>query len=214
MTPQAKTPKAKTPKAKMPKAKMPRAMTQKERRFVAEYLVDLNATKAAKRAGYETSRYAASRLARRADVAAAIADAIAARRLRAQLTADRVLQEYARIAFADIRRIADFGSGHLKVHDGSLMEDDDAAAIAQVTPAAGGKGGVRVKLYDKKSALDAIARHLGLFGAPRTHGQQPPGVTTLVDPRLAAQQARLILRERLAKLVANGNDSGNGNGAT
>lgn len=188
-----------------------KTMTPRERRLIEEYLVDLNANQAAKRAGYAKRPHDLSQRLKRPDIAAAIEAGIAARRLRTQLTADRVLQEYARIAFADIRRIADFGSGYLKVRDESEMSDDDAAAIAQVTPATGGKGGVRVKLYDKKAALDAIARHLGLFSAPRARYQQPPGTPPLNDDRLAARQARAILRARLAKLVGNGSGNG-GNG--
>ena len=198
------------------------AMTARERRFVEEYLVDLNARQAMRRAGYSPSTNQTEVMSRPL-VAAAIEDGIAARRRRTLLTADRVLLEYARIAFADIRRIADFGSGHLKVRDDGTMSDDDAAAIAQLTPAPGGKG-VRVKLYDKKAALDAIARHLGLFARPNAH-QQLHGMPPLGDTRPAAQDARAILRERLARLAAeaagegpgtpgNGKaDGGNGNGA-
>lgn len=189
------------------------ALTARERRFVEEYLVDLNARQAMRRAGYAPSTNQ-TEVMNRPPVAAAIEEGIAARRRRTLLTADRVLQEYARIAFADIRRIADFGSGHLKVRDHGEMSDDDAAAIAQVTPAPGGKG-VRVKLYDKKAALDAIARHLGLFARPNAH-QQLHGMPPLGDARLAAQDARAILRERLARLAGEAEDAGDapdGNGS-
>jgi phage terminase small subunit len=188
-------------------ASTPKPLTENERRFVEEYLVDLDPAQAAKRAGYPKAPGSTLGVRRRPHVVAAIEAAIAARRLRTQLTADRVLQEYARIAFADIRRIADFGSGHLKVRDGADLSDDDAAAIAQLVPAPGGRRGVRVKLYDKKSALDALARHLGLFtarGSPL--GPAPP--TPELDLRRPAQEARALLRERLAKLAQNGSGAG------
>lgn len=183
-------------------------MTKLQRRLVEEYVIDLNGAQAAKRAGYARRPGGLARLLRRPDIAAAIAEAIETRAVRARLSADRVLQEYARIAFADIRRIADFGSGELKVRQGAELSDDDAAAIAEVTPA-GRNGGVRVKLHDKKAALDAIARHLGLFGPPGIR-QHPPGTPPPKDETLAAQDARAILSERLARLAANGSGGGNG----
>jgi phage terminase small subunit len=175
-------------------------MTAEEQRFVTEYLVDFNEKQAARRALYPVDLRYAWRVMKRPAVAAAIDKELAKRRLRAQLTADRVLQEYARIAFADIRRIADFGSGHLKVREGGEMSDDDAAAIAQVTPATRG-GGARVRLYDKKAALDAIARHLGLFSPPSKRHPQTDDTALPEDKRHAGNDARLMLRQRLEKLI-------------
>lgn len=78
-----------------------------------------------------------------------------------------MLQEYARIAFADPRHIADWKDGELHVKTSGDLSEADAAPISEIV--AGSSGGpVRVKLYDKKAALDAIARYLGMFPlAPR-----------------------------------------------
>ena len=68
-------------------------LSTKQRRFVEEYLVDLNGTQAAIRAGYSprTARQIASENLSKPDIADAIAEAQAARSQRTQITADRVL---------------------------------------------------------------------------------------------------------------------------
>lgn len=106
-------------------------LTPKQARFVAEYLIDLNATQAAVRAGY-SARTAASqgaRLLKHGAVARAVHTAQQARAVRTEITQDRVLQELARIAFFDIRR--------LYREDGSMkdpceLDADTAAALASI----------------------------------------------------------------------------------
>lgn len=85
------------------------ALTPKQQRFVDEYLVDLNATQAAIRSGY-SRRSAAEQghdLLRKPQVAAAVQAGQAARAERTGITADRVLTELARIAFADHRQLVE-----------------------------------------------------------------------------------------------------------
>jgi phage terminase small subunit len=117
------------------------------------------------------------------------------RAARLGITPERVLQEYARIAFADLRRIVDWGPGGLALKNPESLSDEDVAPISEV--ASGGVGrNCRIKLYDKKSALDAIARHLGMF-ARAAH--RPGGV-----PDAVAEDAREVLARRLARLAAGG----------
>ncbi|HEY3910403.1 MAG TPA: terminase small subunit [Stellaceae bacterium] len=122
---------------------------------------------------------------------------IAARAARLGVTPERVLREYARIAFADLRRVADWGPDGLVLKTPGMLSDADAAAISEITPAAGGSGSYRVKLYDKKAALDAIARHLGMF-------VQPPRPPEDGAPADLAEDAREVLARRLARLAAGG----------
>lgn len=135
-------------------------MTDKQQRFCEEYMVDLNATQAAIRAGYspQTAEQIGYQLLQKTSVCAEIARLQAAQSARTGITADRVLREYARIAFAALPDVAD--------ENGALRSDlspDDAAAIqsfkVKVTDA-----GVEqeVKLHDKLHALDALAKHLGI----------------------------------------------------
>jgi phage terminase small subunit len=174
-------------------------MTPLQRRFVDEYLVDLNATQAAIRAGYAKTGANGQgyHLRRKPEVAAAIRQAMAERQERTRITADRVLREYARIAFADIRRLTGWGPDGILLRPHTEVSEDDAAAIAElVVGSAKQGGGARLKLHDKKSALDMLARHLGLLGRPG-----PDGAAALVDP---ARELELEegARERLARRLA------------
>jgi phage terminase small subunit len=84
-------------------ARRPHELTDRQRRFIDEYLIDLNATRAAVRAGY-APRHAdavASRIRRKPEIAAAIAQAQEERSQRTRVSADRVVEELARLAFAD-----------------------------------------------------------------------------------------------------------------
>jgi phage terminase small subunit len=138
-------------------------MTPKQQIFVREYLIDLNATQAALRAGYRPgyARRACFVLLPKPEVAAAVASGMAARARRTEIDAERVLLEYARIAFADMRRLAAWGKDGVALREHTEITDDDAAAIVELSRT--GKNGGRIKLHDKRAALDAIARHLGVF---------------------------------------------------
>lgn len=139
-------------------------MTDKQQRFCEEYMIDLNATQAAIRAGYspQTAEQIGYQLLQKTSVFNEIARLQAAQSIRTGITADRILREYARIAFASLPAVAD--------EYGALQADlspDDAAAIqsvkVKVTDSSIEK---EVKLYDKLHALDVIAKHLGI-AAPR-----------------------------------------------
>lgn len=143
----------------------------REHRFVDEYLVDLDSKHAAIRAGYKKSgARTASRLLARPVIARAIAAAMAERSRRTGITPERVLDELARIAFVDWRKLASWGPDDASVLPSRDMSADETAAIATVT---GGKSGrVAVATYDKKRALDVLARILGLrIDPPKTAGR-------------------------------------------
>ncbi|WP_213469940.1 terminase small subunit, partial [Paenibacillus dendritiformis] len=80
------------------------ALTAKQKAFVQEYLIDLNATQAAIRAGYsaKTARKIGQENLTKPDIQKAIQEAMDARAKRTEITADRVLQELAKIGFANI----------------------------------------------------------------------------------------------------------------
>lgn len=87
-------------------------LTDKQQRFVEEYLVDLNATQAAIRAGYsaKTAGQQGERLLKNVEVQSAVSAAQQARSKRTNITADRVLQELAKIGFSDIRKAVQWGA--------------------------------------------------------------------------------------------------------
>lgn len=137
-------------------------MTKKQKRFVEEYLIDLNATQAAIRAGYSpaTAKEIGCENLTKPNISAAISQAMAERSRRTGINQDRVLQELARIGFAKITDVVDPDTARIR----SDASDDDLACIQSIKIKPNEFGTEReVKLYDKKSALVDIGKHLGLF---------------------------------------------------
>lgn len=137
-------------------------MTKKQKRFVEEYLIDLNATQAAIRAGYSphTAKDIGCENLAKPNIAAAISQAMAERSRRTGINQDRVLQELARIGFAKITDVVDPETAKV-LPDAS---EDDLACIQSIKIKPNEFGTEReVKLYDKKSALVDLGKHLGLF---------------------------------------------------
>ncbi len=170
-------------------------LSPKQRRFVDEYLLDMNATAAARRAGYgersaSTNGYG---FLQRANVAAAIEARLAERRARLQVTAERVIAELARIAFADIGRIMAWSSEDVALRPPGEISPDDRAAIQEIAVVKRHDGlATRVILHDKERALEALCRYLGLFR---------PGARAVEPPRLA-DELRETLKAKIDKLVA------------
>lgn len=80
------------------------ALTAKQRCFVSEYLIDLNATQAAIRAGYseKTARQIAQRMLSKVDIQDEISKRMKERELRTGITADQILREVAAIALSPL----------------------------------------------------------------------------------------------------------------
>lgn len=152
------------------------ALTAKQAQFVAEYMIDLNATQAAIRAGYSarTADKIGPELLGKTSISEAISKAQKAREARTGITADRVLAELAKIGFADMRRAVRWGEGIVVrnefgtaevVNDVALigseeLDDDTAAAISEISQTA---QGIKIKFHDKRAALIDIGRHIGMF---------------------------------------------------
>lgn len=140
---------------------MPR-LTPKQARFVEEYLVDLNATQAAIRAGY--SQKMAGRigfqLLEKTGIQTAIQASQIERSARTGVTADRVVQEIARVAFASLRDVMTWGPAGALVRPDNEITIEAAAAIAEVAET---KDGVKVKLHNKIAALEQLAKHVGIY---------------------------------------------------
>ena len=141
-------------------------LTDKQRTFVAEYLVDLNATQAAIRAGY-SARNAdkiGPELLGKTRVAAVIAEEQTKRAERTELTQDRVLEELKRIAFGDLRDAVVWGPSGIELVDSAALTDAQAAAISEIGETVTKEGGsTRIKRHDKVKALELIMRHMGML---------------------------------------------------
>jgi len=156
-------------------------LTPKQQRFVDEYLIDLNGTQAAIRAGYspKSAGSTASQCLANPEIRAAVDTAIAKRSRRTGIHADRVLRELAKIGFVNATDVID--------DDGSVRAtatSDDTASIKSVkvktVPKENGDIVEReVRLNDKLRALELIGRHLGLFNDKLAVTNMPP--PTIVD---------------------------------
>ena len=135
-------------------------LTPNQERFVQEYLLDLNGTQAAIRAGYAegSASVTASRLLANAKVAEAIAEHQQERAKRTAVTADRVVNELAKLAFVDLSKAYDANGALLAPGE---MPDEVKAALAGVDYA---KTGDRIARFAaKERALELLGKHLGLF---------------------------------------------------
>lgn len=141
-------------------------LTAKQQRFVDEYLIDLNATQAAIRAGYsaDTAMEQGYQLLQKTSVSNAISQAMAHRSRRTGITQDRVLRELAKVAFVNANDVIDTDSATVRAD----ATADDLACIqsvkVKVSESEMGSSSEReIKLYDKMRALEMLGKHLGIF---------------------------------------------------
>ena len=148
------------------------SLTPRQARFIKEYLVDLNATQAAVRAGYsqKTASIIGQENLRKPNIATAIKDAQQQRSARTDVTADAVVRELAYIAFGDISGLFDAQGRLREAHDLAPGVRARIAAIDVVrerTRAVGDttveESSVKVRVWDKVRALELLAKHLGLL---------------------------------------------------
>lgn len=140
-------------------------MTEKQKRFVDEYLIDLNATQAAIRAGYkvDNARQTASENLAKPYISKAIERALAERSRRTGVNQDRVVLELAKIALVKITDVVD--------DQGKIREsatDDDLACIESIKykESKNGMGSSierEVKISSKLKALELLGKHLGMW---------------------------------------------------
>lgn len=145
-------------------------LTPKQARFVEEYLVDLNATVSAERAGYKEPNKQGPRLLVNVGIQREVERALTRRSKRTEINQERVLKELARIAHFDPRRIFDEHGNFRDVKD---LDDDVAACIAGVEvvrdTVKNDQGAVvttetvKLKFWNKVSAVDLAMKHLGLL---------------------------------------------------
>ena len=140
-------------------------MTDKQKRFCDEYLIDLNATRAYKTAypsikKDETARANGSRLLTYANIKKYIEERMQERQERTEVTQDQVVKELAAIAFAKATDYAEVRDGQVIIKNTTDLSDMMVRAIAGIKE---GRNGVEIKLNDKGKALELLGRHLGMF---------------------------------------------------
>jgi phage terminase small subunit len=147
-------------------AKKP-GLTAKQKRFVLEYLLDMNGSAAAIRAGFSprTARETAYQLLRKPHVQQELSKRMADVATRLEMRVEDVVREYVKIARANITDFLSFGPDGVDLKHSSERTPEQLAAIAEVRMFAGGDGkkSVALKLHSKTDALLALGRHLGMF---------------------------------------------------
>jgi len=179
-------------------------LSERHRRFVLEYVIDLNGRAAAIRAGYARGKAAgrASQLIRRPAVQLAIREEMKEREKRLRLSGDRIMREAMRIAFADPSRIAHWCEDGVTLKDSDDLTADDKAAVKWIS--VGGRKGARAQrfeMHDKLAALELLARMTGLL--TRASGRGRFALLDQDDER-ARRDANAELRERLMRIVRSG----------
>lgn len=157
-------------------------VTPKHLRFVDEYLLDLDATTAYKRAGYHAKGHAAqvngSRLRARPEIAALIAERLKARQAQTGITEARVLSELELLAFSDLDHyVVDEETGNVKLADGApagAMRALQAIKRKVITRIKGPferevTREVEIRLWDKPGPLKLAGQHVGLFANKVEH---------------------------------------------
>lgn len=160
-------------------------LTDKQARFIEEYLVDLNATQAAIRAGYapKDADVQGPRLLGNVGVATAIAVAKAERSRRIGLTADRVIEELAVVAFARMGEYVTWGPNGVTLVDSDTVDTRAVAEVRETVTQHGGSTGI--KLHDKIAALTKLGQHLGILTEKHEVKGQVDHVVTIETIRKA-----------------------------
>lgn len=161
-------------------------LTAKQRLFVAEYMVDLNSTEAARRAGYSerTANKIGPELLGKTSISDAIKVAMENREKRTLVTADAVVAELAKIGFANMQ---DYIKEGFSVADIQALSREHAAAIQEVTineTVAGDSDiltrNIKFKLADKRAALVDLGKHLGIFEANNKQKNQGDAIAAVI----------------------------------
>lgn len=154
------------------KPKKPRKLTEKEKSFTREYIIDKNGAGAAMRAGYSSrvAKQQACTMLQRDIVRNEVDRLLRAQAARTEINGDRVIKEIAKLAFSNIRPLFN-SDGVLK--DISTLDDNVSASVSSVESLEeyDGHGNQRVlvgntkkvKMWDKPKALEMLGRHLKLF---------------------------------------------------
>ncbi|MEA4899312.1 MAG: terminase small subunit [Christensenellaceae bacterium] len=141
---------------------MPELKNLRHERLCQEFMIDLNQTQAAIRTGYSprTANTQAARLFANVNIRARVDELLAQRSARTGVTADRVVRELARLAFADITQVVDVDRATVLPD----VSEDDRATIASVKVKSSPDFTEReIKGWDKLKALELLGKHLGMY---------------------------------------------------
>jgi len=181
-------------------------LNDRQRRFVAEYLVSLNGADAARRAGYAHAKVAAARLLKNPQVAAAIGNVRRNDLERLELTRERILQELACIALRDVADLCD-EDGIIRINDLRQLPERvrrcvDSIKCKQHTDADGNiSQSIELKLAPKNAAVELAMKHFGLLSDKQAANAVPIVRLSDLCPRPSKPnpvEQRILAVEQLA----------------
>ena len=143
-------------------------LTDKQKRFCEEYVIDLNATQAAIRAGYseKTARTTAAKMVSKGNIQAYISELQQKHSESTDISAERVLKEYASLGFANA---SDFYEPNGEPKPINELTKEQAKAISKVIrKVVKTDNGTEIttfsyQFHDKLKALENVAKHIGFF---------------------------------------------------
>lgn len=158
-------------------------LTEKQQKFVDEYLVDLNATQAAIRAGYsvKTAEQMGYKLVHKSSVSEVIKKEQAKLSKRTGISQERILRELAKIGFSNLKEYVAWDADGIHLKDSAEV---DGAVLQSVTETYLPSGGVKteVKAHDKAKALELLGKHLGMWvDKTEITGAQPVRIVDDLD---------------------------------
>jgi phage terminase small subunit len=195
------------------KQKKARKLTARQEKFVEEYLVDLNATQAAIRAGYakKDADVQGPRLLGNVGIGQAVAAAKAARAAKTGITAERVLRELELLAFSNHAHFSVGDTGAVELVNDAPEEAHRSVSAIKHRIESRDDGlvtrTVEIKLWDKPGMLKLAGRHVGLFPDKlELSGKDGAPLFPAEAKMTRAEMQREI--ERLEALAAAGDDQG------
>lgn len=141
-------------------------LAPKRRKFVEEYPKDMNATRAAIRAGYSerTASVRGCMLLKDKRVVIALRKEWKKMTDRNAVEKDQVLRELASIAYSNMADFASWDDSGVQLTPSNVLSRFDTAAIKEISETTSAKSTtVKIRLYDKPQALLSLARYLGIL---------------------------------------------------
>ena len=151
-------------------------LSEKQKRFCEEYVIDLNATQAAIRAGYSqtSARRVASQNMTKHDIQSYIQELRQKQQERTDITADMVIKELAAIGFANLEDVVEVNNHYSAIRSEDKRPERSKKALKKVKfrRYVEGRGEdsqevevVEVEMHSKLDALDKLGRHFGIYFA-------------------------------------------------
>ncbi len=183
-------------------------LNARQRRFVEEYLISLNAKQSAIKAGYggtpESAAQYAVELMKKPHVKAAIDEGMRERSIRTGIDQDIVVRELSRVAFASLTDFVDWDSAGIRVKPPDEIDMDRLGAIGGLTS---NGDRLRINMHNKLKALELLGKHLGMFGP------KPPEVSMGIDMDPENIRARMLAKLRQAQEASSNTSDGPPSGA-